>query len=72
MDTIEVLEAIGRDASLRHASPQELAAFLEQANASEGLTKAIASGDTVKLCSELGMKRMFIPMISQIYFNTDP
>jgi hypothetical protein len=72
MDTIDMLEAIGRDASLRHASAQELATFLEESNASEGLTTAILSGDTVKLCSELGMKRMFIPMISQIYFNTDP
>jgi hypothetical protein len=72
MDTIEMLEAIGRDATLRHASTQELTTFLEQANASEALTTAVASGDTVKLCSELGLKRMFIPMISQIYFNTDP
>jgi hypothetical protein len=60
-DTIELLEAIGRDATLRHASAEELAHALEHAQASEALKAAIASGDSSRLCEELGHKRMEVP-----------
>ncbi|WP_266168606.1 hypothetical protein [Dyella subtropica] len=53
-DTIDLLEAIGRDASLRYASPGELTELLEKAQASEALTDAVASGDSSRLSAEFG------------------
>lgn len=64
-DAIELLDAIGRDASLYRASPQELGKKLEQADASEGLKAAVASGDISRLFAELGQKPMYAPQISQ-------
>jgi hypothetical protein len=69
LDTIELLEAIGRDASLRHASTEELTNMLEQAQASVALTAAAASGDSSRLSEELGRKAMFTPQISQTFFD---
>lgn len=55
--TIELLELIGQDASLRHASKEDLAQALDALNASEGLKVAAASGDKSRLEEELGNKR---------------
>jgi hypothetical protein len=65
LDTIEMLEAIGRDASLRHASVIDLSAALEKANASKALTAAVASGDSSALFAELGYKLMQVPQVNQ-------
>lgn len=65
-DTIELLEVIGRDASLRHASVEELTKVLEQAQASEALTAAVASGDSMRLSQEFGHKPMAPPQSTQI------
>jgi hypothetical protein len=54
--TIELLELIGQDASLRHASQEELAQALDALNASEGLKVAAASGDKSHLGEEFGHK----------------
>lgn len=54
-DTIELLEAIGRDASLRHASGENLAQALTGLQASQELKQAAASGDSGHLASELGL-----------------
>lgn len=54
--TIELLERIGQDASLRHASQEHLAQVLDELNASEGLKAAAASGDNSRLGDELGHK----------------
>lgn len=64
-DTIELLEAIGRDASLRHATADELAAVLAQAGASASLTAAVAANDRTLLAGEFGEREMFSPQISQ-------
>jgi len=64
-DTIELLEAIGRDASLRHASSEELTSALLQSQASEALTAAVASGDSSLLAGELGHKPMYLPQVIQ-------
>ncbi|MHA6204869.1 hypothetical protein ACXU4B_10625 [Dyella soli] len=64
-DTIEWLEAIGRDASLRHAPADELKSKLEQAQASAALTAAVATGDSSRLAQELGHKPMYSPQSSQ-------
>lgn len=53
-DTIELLEAIGRDASLRHASAEELAGVLEQVQASTSLKAAVARGDSSELSQGCG------------------
>lgn len=53
-DTIELLETIGRDASLRHASGETLAQALNTLQASEGLRQAASSGDSRHLAQELG------------------
>jgi hypothetical protein len=55
-DTIELLDAIGRDASLRHASTAELAGVLEQVQASTSLKAAVTSGDSTQLSREFGGK----------------
>jgi hypothetical protein len=65
-DTIDLLETIGRDASLRHASAEELTKVLVQEQASEALTAAVASGDRVWLSKELGQKQWDPPQITQI------
>jgi hypothetical protein len=70
-DTIELLEAIGRDASLRHASADELTNMLAQAQASEALTAAVASGDSSRLAEELGHKPMYSPQSSQTGHEDD-
>lgn len=64
-DTIELLETIGRDASLRHASAEELTKVLAQAQASEALSDAVASGDSSRLSHEFGPRPMQTPQISQ-------
>lgn len=70
-DTIELLEAIGRDASLRHASAEELTAVLQKAQASEALTTAVAAGDSSLLAAELGHKTNFDPQASQTCIEED-
>lgn len=53
-DTIDLLESIGKNAALRHASPEELAEVLSEANASEALLAAVKQGDSSLLSAELG------------------
>lgn len=60
-DTIELLETIGQNAALRHASAEALAHALEHSQASEALKAAIASGDSSLLFEELGHKPMQVP-----------
>lgn len=53
-NTIELLETIGRDASLRHASGESLSHALNGMHASEALKQAAISGDGSHLQQELG------------------
>jgi hypothetical protein len=53
-DTIDWLESIGSDATLRHASTEELTSLLEQAEASAALIAAVVSGDGSQLPTEFG------------------
>lgn len=64
-DTVELLEAIGRDAALRHASPEELAKVLAAADASAGLRELAASGDGTTLTKELGVTKLHSEHMSQ-------
>jgi hypothetical protein len=64
-DTIELLEAIGRDASLRHASTEDLAGILLELHASEALTAAVASGDSSLLAGEFGHDANYQPQAIQ-------
>jgi hypothetical protein len=64
-DTIDLLEAIGRDASLRYASADDLVAMLKGAQASAALTDAVASGDSSRLSMEFGPKPMSVPHTNQ-------
>lgn len=64
-DTVELLEAIGRDASLRHAPRDQLARILEAANASRGLLEMINDGDSTALTAELGLVHMHVEHQSQ-------
>lgn len=64
-DTIDLLEAIGRDASLRHAAAAELLPILEKEQASDALKAAVAAGDRGPLAAELGDKTMHVPQITQ-------
>lgn len=64
-DTIELLNTIGQDASLRHASAEQLAHTLEQVNASDAFKAAAVSGDTTRLSEELGHGPMHVVQHSQ-------
>lgn len=64
-DTIDLLEAIGRDATLRRASPEELATLLEAADASTGLRELAATGDSAMLTKELGLVQMQVEHSTQ-------
>lgn len=55
-NTIELLEAIGSDASLRYAQADELEAALERAQASTELRAAVATGDSAPLRDEFGIQ----------------
>lgn len=68
IDAIEMLEAIGSDASLRYASSTELTKVLREAQAPEALTTAIISGDTSGLLQGSGNTRMFVPQATQYFF----
>lgn len=56
-DTIELLEAIGSDASLRYAAADELKEVLDRAQASDELAAAVVSGDGASLRIELGIRQ---------------
>jgi hypothetical protein len=70
-DTIELLEAIGRDASLRHATSEELASVLEQAQASAALLAAAASGDGSQLSHDLGKEPLAPPQSTQAPYREE-
>lgn len=57
-DTIELLEAIGSDASLRYARADELKSVLEQVQASAELTAAVTARDSAPLRVELGIQQV--------------
>jgi hypothetical protein len=59
-DTIELLNAIGQDASMRHASAEELIEILQRTDASEALMAAVG-GDDSALSRELGHKPTYVP-----------
>lgn len=60
-NTIELLETIGRDASLRHASGESLSQVLTGLQASEALKQAAISGDDGHLLKELGHRPIKTP-----------
>jgi hypothetical protein len=64
-DTVELLEAIGRDASLRHASPEALASALDAAGASPGVRELAATGNDAALTAELGLVKLHGEHMSQ-------
>lgn len=57
-DTIELLEAIGSDASLRYAQVDELRDVLEQAQVGAKFAVAVALGDGAPLRDELGLQQV--------------
>ena len=64
-DTVELLEAIGRDATLRRASPEVLARALKATDASPGLLELVANGDGTALTNELGLVDRYVEHQSQ-------
>ena len=58
MNTIDLLATIGSDATLRHASPDILAAALEKFQASDALLNAVATGDIAQLGAASGRKNV--------------
>lgn len=64
-DTVELLESIGRDASLRRASPEVLARALEATQASPGLLELVAHGHSATLAGELGLVDRYVEHVSQ-------
>lgn len=64
-DAIDLLESIGRDAALRHASAEELAPLLDQEEASEAFRIAVQSGDASRLSAELGRSPLQVDHTTQ-------
>lgn len=60
-DSIDLLEAVGRDASLRRLSPEDLARRLKAAGASDVLAEATAQCDASLLSQEFGARVMQQP-----------
>ncbi|GEM_PF-5941198 len=65
-DTLDLLDTIGRTASLRHASTRELERTLAGMHASQALRQSVLSGETGHLKRELG------PKDSQVITNPPP
>jgi len=65
-DTIDLLEAIGSNASLRHAPADEMARLLEQGQASPALVAAAASSDRSMLSAEFGQQSNLSPQSNQM------
>ncbi|MEX1829113.1 hypothetical protein [Luteibacter sp. CQ10] len=63
-DTVDLLEALGRDSTLRNASPEELVKALEAAGASAGLREFAASGNATALTEELGIEQVHVEHMS--------
>lgn len=59
-NTIELLEAIGKDASLRHATGENLAEMLAGLQASEWLERAARLGDSRHLAQDLSLRAVQI------------
>ncbi|MCX7514721.1 hypothetical protein [Frateuria sp. STR12] len=70
-DTIDLLEAIGRDASMRHAQAGEMTRMLEEAQASEALVAAAASRDGSLLSAEFGQQSNQVPQVIQMPARED-
>ncbi len=64
-NTIELLDSIGRDATLRHASTPELERALDRMHASPGLRMAAASGRREPLFKELGSQANVAVQVNQ-------
>lgn len=70
-DTIELLEAIGSDASLRRATAEELADVLGRAQASLALQDAVVQGDRTLLAAEFGSTMYYVTETSQTPHKDD-
>ncbi|MBB6185338.1 hypothetical protein [Oleiagrimonas soli] len=55
-NTIDLLESIATDASLRHAPAHDLEQMLDAMHASDALKQAVRTGDAVHVKIELGGK----------------
>ena len=64
-DTVDLLEAIGRDANLRRASPEVLAQVLASTHASPGLLDLVVTGDSTGLKNELGLVDRYVEHMTQ-------
>lgn len=64
-DTIELLEAIGSNASLRYAAADELMGVLERARADAGFVKAVATGDSSLLDAQFARPEAPMSHVSQ-------
>ncbi|QDE38258.1 hypothetical protein FIV34_03095 [Luteibacter pinisoli] len=71
-DSIDLLEAVGRDASLRRLPPDELARRLKEAGASDVLASAAVQQDSAVLCEEFGARFMGQPNSGNLPFRDEP
>lgn len=70
-DSIDYLEAVGRDASLRRLPPDELAQRLRDAGASEVMASAAAQRDGRLLVQEFGTRAMHEPNLVDHGFEVE-
>jgi hypothetical protein len=71
-DSIDLLEAVGRDAALRRLSPEELACRLKEAGATDVLAAAAGQRNSALLCAEFGVRFMGQPNGINSPFHEEP
>jgi hypothetical protein len=71
-DSIDLLEAVGRDASLRRLPGDELARRLKKAGASDVLASAAIQRNSAVLCEEFGVRVMGQPNSGNTPFREEP
>lgn len=71
-DSIDLLEAVGRDASLRHLPPDELARRLKAAGASEELAGAVVERSSALLSKEFGTRVTQEPQVGFFPYREEP
>lgn len=64
LDTLDTLEAIGQDAGLRYAAPEDLTAASALAEASDALKTAIREGNGLALANEFGSRVMQLVQVN--------
>jgi hypothetical protein len=71
-DSIDLLEAVGRDASLRRLPPDELARRLKSVGATDDLANAVIERSSALLSREFGTRVTQDPQVGYFPYREEP